>query len=49
MIEFYNIYTRSPNTAKQDEINFMKKSTQEVIADCKKHGIDHRAILMKEV
>ena len=49
MIEFYNIYTQNPNNIKQDDLIFMKKSTKEFISDCKKHNINFRAILLKEV
>ena len=47
--EFYETYIRNPNIVKQSEIDFMKKRTKEVIADCKKYWIDYRAILLKEV
>ena len=49
MIEFYEIYTKSPSTVKEDDIKFAKESTKEFIADCKKRDIDYRAILLKEV
>ena len=49
MTEFYDLYIQNPNNIKQDELNFMKKSTKEFIADCKKLDIDYRAILLKEV
>ena len=49
MTEFYDLYIQNPNNIKQDDLNFMKKSTKEFIADCKKHWIDYRAILLKEV
>ena len=49
MIEFYDIYIQNPNNIKQDDLNFMKNSTKKFIADCKKRGIDYRAILLKEV
>ena len=49
MSEFYDLYIQNPNNIKQDDLNFMKKSTKEFIADCKKHWIDYRAILLKEV
>lgn len=49
MQEFYDIYTRNPSIVKQDEIDFMKKSAKEIIASCKKHWINYRAILIKEV
>lgn len=47
--EFYNLYIQMPNAAKQEEIDFMKKSTIEVIADCKKYNIDYKAILRKKL
>lgn len=47
--EFYNLYIQMPNAAKQEEIDFMKKSTIEVISDCKKYNIDYKAILRKEL
>jgi hypothetical protein len=37
MSEFYDLYIQNPNNIKQDDLNFMKKSTKEFIADCKKH------------
>lgn len=49
MTEFYDLYIQNPNNIKQDDLNFMKKSTKEFIADCKKLDIDYRAILLKEV
>ncbi|MCR5550584.1 MAG: hypothetical protein K6F40_06585 [Bacteroidales bacterium] len=49
MKEFYNIYKENPSIVKQNEIDFMKKTTQERIAQCKKYNIDYRAILLKEV
>ena len=49
MTEFYDLYIQNPNNIKQDDLNFMKKSTKEFIADCKKRDIDYRAILLKEV
>ena len=48
MIEFYNIYIQNPNNIKQDDLIFMKRSTKEFIADCKKRNINYRAILLKE-
>lgn len=48
MLRFYDIYTRSPNIVKQEEINFMKKATNVCITQCKQYGIDYRAILLKE-
>ena len=49
MPEFYDIYTTNPAVIKEKDLAFMKQSTQEFIADCKKRGIDYRAILMKEL
>ena len=49
MVEFYDIYTQNPNIIKQDDLSFMKESTIGFIADCKKHNIDYRAILLKEL
>ena len=49
MIEFYEIFKRSPEIVKQSDIAVMRKSTQKIIADCKKNNIDYRAILLKEV
>ena len=49
MTEFYDLYIQNPNNIKQDDLNFMKKSTKEFIADCKKHWINYRAILQKKV
>ena len=49
MTEFYDLYIQNPNNIKQSDLDFMKKSTKEFIADCKKRGIDYRAILLKEV
>ena len=37
MLKFYNIYNENPNIIKQDELNFMIKSTKEVIFECKKY------------
>ena len=36
MTEFYDLYIQNPNNIKQDDLNFMKESTKEFIADCKK-------------
>jgi len=47
--EFYDMYSKNPNIIKQEEINFMKKRTKEVIFECKKYWINYRAILLKEV
>lgn len=49
MVEFYDIYIQKPSIIKQDDLNFMKNSTKDFIADCKKRGINYRAILQKEV
>ena len=49
MIEFYEIYTKSPSTVKEDDIKFAKESTKTIIGDCKKYWIDYKAILLKEV
>lgn len=49
MIEFYNIYSRNPDVVKKEDIDFAKESTKKVIDDCKKRGINYRAILQKEV
>lgn len=49
MIEFYEIYIRSPSTVKKEDIDFAKESTKTIIGDCKKYWIDYRAILLKEV
>lgn len=49
MVEFYDIYIQKPSIIKQDDLNFMKSSTKDFIADCKKRGINYRAILQKEV
>jgi hypothetical protein len=49
MIEFYEIYFRSPSTVKKEDVYFAQESTKKVIADCKKRDIDYRAILLKEV
>ena len=49
MREFYDLYIQNPNNIKQDDLNFMKESTKEFIADCKKRWINYRAILLKEV
>ena len=49
MIEFYEIYIRSPRTVKKEDVYFAQESTKKVIADCKKRDIDYRAILLKEV
>ena len=49
MQEFYDIYIRNPDIVKKEEIDFMKKSAKEIIASCKKHWIDYRDILLKEV
>ena len=49
MIEFYEIFKRSPNVVKKEDIDFAKESTQIIIADCKENNIDYRAILLKEV
>ncbi len=35
--EFYETYIKSTNIVKQSEIDFMKKRTKEVIAECKKY------------
>ena len=48
MVEFYDIYTTRPSIVKQEELVFMKESIIEVINQCKKYGIDYRAILFKE-
>ena len=48
MVEFYDIYTTRPSIVKQEELVFMKESIIEVINQCKKYGIDYRAILLKE-
>ncbi|MBR1916714.1 MAG: hypothetical protein IJ832_02570 [Bacteroidaceae bacterium] len=37
MIEFYEIYTKSPSTVKEDDIKFAKESTKTIIGDCKKY------------
>ena len=49
MVEFYDIYIQKPSIIKQDDLNFMKNSTKDFIVDCKKRGINYRAILQKEV
>lgn len=49
MIEFYEIYIRSPSTVKKEDIDFAKESTKTIIGDCKKYWINYRAILLKEV
>ena len=49
MTEFYDLYIQNPNNIKKSDLDFMKKSTKEFIADCKKRGIDYKAILLKEV
>jgi len=49
MAEFYDLYIQNPNNIKQDDLDFMKKSTKEFITDCKKRSINYRAILLKEV
>ena len=49
MMEFYNMYNDKPGIIKDEEIKFMKEHTKEIIEDCKKFGIDYRAILLKEV
>lgn len=49
MIEFYNIYSRNPDVVKKEDIDFAKESTKKVIDDCKKRGINYRAILLEEV
>lgn len=49
MIEFYEIYVRSPNVVKQEDINFSKEKWKKIIADCIKYWIDYKAILLKEV
>ena len=49
MMEFYNMYKDKPGIIKDEEIKFMKEHTKEIIEDCKKFGIDYRAILLKEV
>ena len=49
MIEFYEIYIRRPNVVKQEDIDFAREATKEIIADCKKFWINYRAILLKEV
>ena len=49
MVEFYDIYKTNPNIIKQDDLDFMRKSTKEFIADCIKNWIDYKAILLKEV
>ena len=38
--EFYDTYIRNPNIVKQEEIDFMKKRTKEVVAQCQKYWID---------
>jgi hypothetical protein len=48
MSEFYTIYTRNPNNVKKEEIERSKELLKWVIPDCKKYGIDYRAILLKE-
>ena len=49
MVEFYEIYARSSDIVKKDEVNLMKESTEKVITQCKKYWIDYKAILLKEV
>ena len=49
MTEFYDLYIQNPNNIKKSDLDFMKKSTKEFIADCKKRGIDYKAILLMEV
>ncbi len=48
MVEFYDIYITRPSIVKQEELVFMKESIIEVINQCKKYGIDYRAVLLKE-
>lgn len=49
MIEFYNIYSKNPDVIKKEDIDFAKESTKKVIDDCKKRGINYRAILLEEL
>jgi hypothetical protein len=35
--DFYDTYIRNPNIVKQEEIDFMKKRTKEVVAQCQKY------------
>lgn len=48
MVEFYDIYTTRPSIVKQEDLDFMKEFIIEVVNQCKKYGIDYRAILFKE-
>ncbi|MBR6846695.1 MAG: hypothetical protein IKM74_01025 [Bacteroidales bacterium] len=48
MSEFYALYIRNPNNVKKEEIERSKELLKWVIPDCKKSGIDYRAILLKE-
>ena len=49
MLKFYKIYNENPDIVKQEELDFMVKSTKEVISECIKYWIDYKAILLKEV
>ena len=49
MEKFYNTYKEAPEIVRPEDISFMKNSAKEIIASCKKHNIDYRAILLKEV
>lgn len=37
MLKFYEIYNENPDIVRQEELDFMVKSTKEVIAECKKY------------
>ena len=49
MPEFYDLYQKNPTNIKQVDLIFMKESSMGFIDDCKKRGIDYRAILLKEL
>jgi len=48
LLEFCDIYFRSPSVVRQEDIDFARETSKIIIANCKKYGIDYRAILLKE-
>ena len=49
MVNFYEAYENCPEIVKEAEISFMRKTTKEVIEECKEYDIDYKAILLKEL
>ena len=49
LLEFYNTYRKDPDIIKQEDINFMRESTKEVVSECIKYNIDYKAILREEL